>query len=229
MKGGTLFVQPHSDDLAMSSYFLMKSEIFPKPHYLLTAFSKSNWIDPIKRKKYPEERIKSEKEITRLRVNEDKKFCESTSLIPLFSGLEDCLLRNGKVFYDPKKRLEPELVAGVKAVINLSIKRYGMKNVVAPFPSGAVQHYDHRILREAVVLSLLGRSAKFFVDDLPYSRIANPDKQGLRLFARSRIIDIGEKMRAMEIYESQMCESFFKEVRKTARKNGGYERTFALK
>jgi len=136
---GTIFIQPHSDDMVMSSYFLMKKEILPRPYYLLTVFGQSNWIDPIKKRS----RLYAQKidgtEVTRLRKTEDEKFAKSLNLILLFFNLGDCLLRNKKVYYQMNKKLDMDLVKEVKAVIYASIKKYKAENIVVPFPFGRRQ------------------------------------------------------------------------------------------
>lgn len=42
MSKGTIFIQPHSDDMVMSAYFLIKAEVLSRPYYLLTIFGQSN-------------------------------------------------------------------------------------------------------------------------------------------------------------------------------------------
>ena len=225
---GTIFIQPHSDDIVMSSYSLIKAEVLPRPYYLLTVFGQSNWIDPIKRGGRHYTQNKNQVTITRLRKTEDRRFAKSFSLTLLFFNLEDCLLRNGEVFYQPNKKLDADLVKKVSAIINISIKKYKAQNVVTSFPSGVEQHYDHRIVREAVKSLPATLCNRFFVDDIPYSRITNQSKYNLSLFARSKIDDINAKFRAMKVYDSQICRLFLNQVQKIAKQNQGYERIFVL-
>lgn len=225
MRGGTIFIQSHSDDIVMSSYFLIKAEILPKPYFLLTVFGRSNWLDPIKRKGNNYAQINSIAEITCLRKKEDEKFAKSLNLKLLFLNLEDCLLRNGKVFYDRKKTLDRNLIKIVNKTLFLLLRKYKVKNIVVPFPSGKQQHYDHRIVCEAIKSMPVNLYNRFFVDDIPYSRIANPHKYNLNLIAKQRG-DINDKFKAMSIYDSQMCRLFFSQTRKIFKQNHGYERLF---
>lgn len=227
MLQGTFFIQPHSDDMVMSSYFLMKAETLPRPYYLLTIFTKSNWMDPLKRKKF--HFVKNQVAITNLRKKEDKKFAKLLHLIPLFLNFEDCLLRNGKVFYQPNKKLETDLVEQVATSIRSLIKKYKPRNIVVPFPSGVKQHYDHRIICEATRLAASALCNPYFVDDMPYGRITDTNKHNLKLFAKSKISSMREKFRVMKIYESQMCNPFFNQVQKITKQNRGYERIFTLR
>jgi len=224
MQKGTIFVQPHSDDIAMSSYFLIKAEILSKPYFLLTVFGQSNWLDPIKSKgEYAENNNMAE--ITRSRKTEDERFAKSLDLKLLFFNLEDCLLRNGKVFYNPKKELDQNLLGMVGKTLSSSLRKYKAKNIVAPFPSGKRQHYDHRIVCEAIK-SLSGNLySRFFLDDIPYSRVANFSKHNLSMFARQKG-NMNDKFKAMSIYDSQMCRLFFDQTRKIFKQNQGYERLF---
>ncbi len=225
---GTIFIQPHSDDMVMSSYFLMKKEILPRPYYLLTVFGQSNWINPIKKRG----RLYAQKidgaEVTRLRKTEDEKFAKSLNLTLLFFNLEDCLLRNKEVYYQMNKKLDMDLVKEVKAVIYASIKKYKAENIVTPFPSGRRQHYDHRIVREAVRLLPATLCNRFFIDDIPYSRVTNPNKFSLHLFAQTKVDGINEKFRSMKIYDSQMCKLFFDQVEKITKENQKDERLFVF-
>lgn len=228
MSKGTIFIQPHSDDAVMSSYFLIKTEVLPKPYYLLTVFGQSNWIDPIKKRGRRYTQSKDQIAVTRIRKTEDKKFTKSLGLTLLFFNLEDCLLRNGEVFYQPNKKLNTDLVKKVGAIIDASIKKYKAKNIVVPFPSNTKQHYDHRIVREAIKSLPATSCNRFFVDDIPYGRITNHSKYNLHLFTRLKIDDIYDKFRAMKIYDSQMRRLYLKQVQKIARQNQGCERIFVL-
>lgn len=228
MPKGTIFIQPHSDDTVMSSYFLIKAEILPRPYYLLTVFGQSNWVDPIKKRSRRYTQSKDRIAVTHIRKTEDKEFTKSLGLTLLFFNLEDCLLRNGEVFYQPNKKLDVDLVKKVGAIIDASIKKYKAENIVAPFPSNTKQHYDHRIVREAIKSLPATSCNRFFVDDIPYGRIINHNKYNLHSFTGSKIDDIRDKFRAMKIYDSQVCRLFLSRVQKIARQNKGCERIFVL-
>lgn len=228
MPTGTIFIQPHSDDMVMSSCFLMKEEVLPRPYYLLTVFGQSNWIDPIKKRGPKYVQKIDEATITRLRKKEDEKFAKSLGLTLLFFDLKDCLLRSREVYYQPNKKLETKLVKKVRIIIRDSINRYKAENIVAPFPFGRKQHYDHQIVCEAVKLLSATSCNQFFVDDIPYSRITNYNKFSLHLFVQTKVDDINEKFRSMEVYDSQMCKLFFDQVEKITKQNQKHERLFVL-
>lgn len=222
---GTVFIQPHSDDTVMSSYFLIKVAALPKPYYLCTMFGRSNWIDPIQRKKKYKQDDTSQ--VTRIRKTEDQKFADLLGLKLLFLNLEDCLLRNGEAFYAPAKKLDQHLLKQVRARIITLTDKYKIKNIVAPFPFGIRQHYDHRIVCEAVKFMPNNLYNRFFVDDIPYSRIANYRKYNLHLFTKTKG-NISDKFKTMKVYDSQMCKLFFNNVRRISEQNHGYERLFSL-
>ncbi len=223
---GTLFVQPHSDDMVMSSYFLIKTQILPRPYYLLTIFSKSSWLDPIRRKRFC--LANSERSVTRLRIAEDEEFARLFQLTPYFFGFKDCLLRNGKTYFRPQTGIERNLINKVSNSITAFIKKHNIQNIVIHFQSGTRRHQDHYIVHQAVELIKLPIRV-YFVDDIPYSRVLNLKKHNLKIFKRVKIKNIQEKFRAMGLYKSQMCDLFFNRVQKITEQNQGYERIFTLK
>jgi len=228
MSMGTIFIQPHSDDMVMSSYFLIKTEVFPQPYYLLTIFGQSNWVDPIKRKLPMYRMIKDKTSITQLRKREDSEFASLCGFKLLFFNLEDCLLRNGRVFYHPDKKLDENLIKKTREIIVNSVKKLKANNVVLPFPCGKKQHYDHRIIKEAAMGLPLKLCTKYFVDDFPYSRINRSQKYNLFLFKKVKVKDLKEKLCAMKIYDSQMCSFYKNQIIKLTKQNKGYERVFKL-
>ncbi len=224
MQSGTIFIQPHSDDMVMSSYFLIKAEILPRPYYLLTMFGQSSWIDPIKRKKYKKFDVP---EVTSIRRIEDERLAKLFGLELLFCDLADCLLREGRVYYRQDSKLDLRLLREVRMMLIKLLKERKIRNIVAPFPAGRWQHYDHRLVCEAVKFLSVNSYNIFFADDIPYSRISQPNKHGLHLFSKTGG-DPKDKFKAMKIYDSQMCQLFFKQARKLSRQNHGHERLFAL-
>ncbi len=208
----------------MSSYFLIRAGILPKPYNLLTVFDRSNWLDPMRRAAY---RTLDTAEVTRIRRREDGAFATSLGLHMSFLGLADCLLREQRVYYGRDRELDPGLLKEMRALLAGFLKRRNITNIVAPFPAGRRQHYDHRLVREAV-MSLPVRSYNvFFVDDVPYSRIPKPEAYQLRLVVRMEG-KLQDKFKAMSIYDSQMCESYFDRVKKLSEQNRGYERLFVV-
>lgn len=224
MQGGTIFIQPHSDDMVMSSYFLIKAEILPRPYYLLTMFGQSSWIDPIKRKKYKKFDVP---EVTSIRRIEDERLAKLFGLKLLFWGLADCLLREGRVYYSQDSKLDLKLLREARMMLTKLLKERKIRNIVAPFPAGRRQHYDHRLVCEVVKSLSVNLYNIFFADDIPYSRISQPNKCGLHLHSKTSG-DLKDKFKAMKIYDSQMSQLFFKQVRKLSRQNHGHERLFAL-
>lgn len=229
MKNGTFFIQPHSDDIVMSAYFLIKKGFFPKPYFLITAFSSSNWVDPLKKKtrNLPSDSYK----ITKIRVDEDKKFAEFLDIDKvIFFNLKDCLLRNGLTYFEEKRKLDSKTILELRKKFNKLINEFNPKFLVAPFPCGKVQHYDHRLVVKS--LQSLSQNKKFklcFLDDLPYGRVFNLKKNNLSLFYKEKVRNMVEKEQAMKLYDSQMCRLYFSKVKNISKLNNYTERTFILK
>lgn len=221
MSAGTIFIQPHSDDIVMSSYFLIKSRLLPQPYYLLTVFGRSNWVDPKKRNTY--EPINASR-VTSIRRAEDEGFAQSLGLKLIFLDQPDCLLRENEVSYDPDRILDSSLLQKMKVTIGKILADIKIENIVTPRPSGGRQHYDHRITYSAIKL-LSSTYNIFIVDDAPYSRITNPKENDLQIERKTdgRLVN---KFEAMSFYDSQMCKLFFDQVMEITRKNNGYERLF---
>lgn len=209
----------------MSSYFIIKSEYFPKPYHLLTIFSKSNWMEPKKRIKYSTSH--DEKIITGLRKDEDIQFCRLLGLKPHFFGFKDCLLAQKKVVFTPNSKLSESLVKDVYRKLNTFLKRKAIKDIVFPFPAGHRQHYDHRIVLE--VSKKIKSSFKYYVDDLPYSSVINLGRYNLKLIQKISIYNLEEKINAMNIYDSQMAELFYNKVREISTQNNSAERILKLR
>lgn len=224
MIGGTLFIQPHSDDIAMSSYYILKARVLPMPYYLLTVFSKSTWIDPIRRVQLFRDIIR-DSEVTRIRTEEDKRFSKLLGLRFLSFDHEDCLLRTGTTILSPKKPIDLQYVSTVACKIANVIKYHSIRNILTHFPSGRQQHIDHRLVfhaacsvKEQLPINL------YLVDDFPYSRVKDPKRNGLRVLDEIVATNLEEKFAAMNIYTSQMCDLFFLQVAKLTDQNRGSER-----
>lgn len=223
---GTLFVQPHSDDAALSSYFIIRSGILPKPYTLATVFSKSNWINPEQRSSFPPG-LQTEK-ITEIRIAEDRRFAKLLGIENDFFGFLDCPLRHGKVILAPDAPLEENLISQTAETIEKSSKKHKSKNIVIHFPEGERKHCDHRIVYEAA-LRIKDRFKIYFVDDIPYSRVISPEKNNLRIFKEIPIINLAEKLEAMEIYKSQISDIPHRaQVKKLSSENKSFERIFTL-
>lgn len=218
-KGGTLFIQPHSDDMVMSSYFIIKSGVLPKPYYIVTVFSKSNWTVPVNRKrlKLPQ----TVRGVTRIRSNEDKTFAKKIGARCVFLGFADCLLRTGKIFSKPDVTLDVKLVNDVSHAISNIIQESHIQVMVAHYPCGPKQHFDHRIVQRAL-MSMNTPTKLYFVDDIPYSRVNV--MHNLKISEIIKIDGIRKKFKSMNIYKSQMCPSFFERVKKISDRNGWFER-----
>jgi LmbE family N-acetylglucosaminyl deacetylase len=227
MLRGTAFIQPHSDDTVMSSYFLIKAGVLPRPYYLITVFSRSNWVDPVYRARYLKPGGKPEEMITRLRMKEDKQFAKGLLMKPLFLNFRDCLLRNNITIFDPKQPLDASLVRRVYDSLHRAVTRHKILNIVIPCPSGAEQHYDHRVVYQAAK-SLSVDHSIHLVDDLPYSRLPK-GKGKIRSVRSVAVKSLEEKFQAMGIYDSQMCDLFFRKVKKITEMNGGFERLMTTK
>jgi hypothetical protein len=221
----TLYIQPHSDDAAMSSYFTIKSGYFGSSQGLLTVFSKSNWHEPGLLSESA-----SVSEITRTRLREDCEFAKKAG-VPLFLWpYRDCLLRNKKTIFNPLNPLPSKLVQRItKDLINFVDKKK-VKNIIVPFPRGEKQHLDHRIVFCATLQCKKVRNYinVYFVDDMPYGYVSSCRNEGLRLY-QSFAVNLEEKLGVLAIYKSQISDYFKKSVTAITKRNKFRERILCPK
>jgi LmbE family N-acetylglucosaminyl deacetylase len=163
--------------------------------------------------------------VTRIRNEEDKRFCKLLGLKFLSLDHKDCLLRTGKTILSPKGSIDVEQVSSLAFEIADVIKHHSIQNIFTHFPSGPQQHIDHRLVFHAACGVKKQLPIKLYlVDDFPYSRVMDPKRKGLRILDEITIVDLQEKFAAMNIYASQMCKLFFLQVTKLSDQNRGSER-----
>ena len=217
---GTCFLSPHSDDISMSGFFVIKEEILPRPYYLFTVFGESEYVD----RHYKNHPIKSE--ITSIRLEEDLRFAKMVDLEFIFLKEPDCWKRFNRIIQESSISLDFALIERIFSLVFSQLSKLNIKNIVVPYPFGRKQHYDHRITFEvAQKLSIEANLNLYYLDDLPYS-IA---KMGANLIdiiysKKMNTEDLQAKYAIMNIYKSQMCEYFYKSI-----KNAGGERLFKIK
>lgn len=221
MNRGTAFIQPHSDDAVMSMYYTIKSGYLPKPYFLITAFSESDWIDPVQRIFLEESHVNlSQGIITNLRKLEDVEFANNCDMKCVFLGMPDSKIRTGGAIFDPSVSLDTKIITELHLLLDKMLQELQIGTIVFPCPVGKRQQIDHRILFDAC--SKLKSYTKYLIDDFPYSRI---DDSALYIIAHE--IQVGsplEKFKMMSLYKTQMNSYFYEDILSLHNKNKGIER-----
>ena len=225
MKTGTAFIQPHSDDAVMSMYYSIKSGYLPKPYFLVTAFSESDWVDPVQRIFLEDSHINLSKEVvTDLRKYEDIEFANKCDMKCIFLCISDSKIRTGGAIFDPLVSLDGKIINELHLKLNKTLSEIQVCTIVFPHPVGEKQHIDHRILFE--VCGQLQGYTKYFSDDFPYSRVDDSIS-----FTNGNMVSadsILEKFKMMSIYKTQMNSYFYEDVSHLHSKNGNTERLFKI-
>lgn len=216
---GTLFLSPHSDDMAMSAYHILKKGLLPKPYYIATVFSYSNYS------KFKD--VNDPDKMTFIRIKEDVGFCNIVGAKLYTLNIPDCEMRHGDAIFDSNWPLEKEndIIRNIQTQLNNIVKKTGCKVLASPWPCGNYQHLDHRLVYYSVANFALNTKLKLvLLDDQPYSR--RPMKTiELEPYARVEyrpfllVLDpeeISLKHIAMSIYKSQMCNFYHKAIDKPA-------------
>ena len=163
-EGGACFFSPHPDDMAMSGLFVIREEVLPRPYYLLTVFSQSEYVAFEKRALYPKATV------TDVRLRENQKFANMLGLNYLVLKEEDSLKRLGQDVPDEDFPLDTVLLRNICSSVTDVISGLNIRNFVVSYPFGRHQHYDHRMVRAAVE-KVAGRfdANLYYLDDIPYS------------------------------------------------------------
>lgn len=220
---GTVFLQPHSDDVVMSSFYHIKTGYFKKPYYVVTVFSESDWIDPVQ-KIFLSKKLKkfTQDIVTKIRLKEDRKFAQKMFMSFSSLGIPDSKLRYSKAIFDADYKInEIEYVGIEKQVFDL-LDKLKPETLVFPEPEGLRQHLDHRIIYRIGLNSSV--SNKYVTDDLPYSTVTN-DYEEIHQIKVNNLLD---KFEALNIYKSQINSYFFEDLIRLNKANGGYERIFKI-
>lgn len=204
----------------MSSFQIIKNEILPKPIHMVTIFSVSEYILT------PNDIHLTQKDITNIRLNEDIEFCRKYGISYHYFKFPDAGIRLGRAICDACYPLDNKLIFDVRKQLSQLIYILKPKIIVCQYPYGHKQHIDHRTVFHAlsdIVRSKIIREINvYFLDDIPYSRIPldtvliwNNIYYVPKVFV---VENVEEKYSAMNIYKSQMCEEYFKGIKKTISK-----------
>ena len=162
--------------------------------------------------------------VSRIRQLEDLAFSRKTRMRYGHLDFRDCKLRHGRPIIDTSWPLEKDLETLNRLVLALNgtVSRLNVQVMVAPWPFGARQHLDHRLVNAAAASVAEGTGVKLlYLDDQPYSRrplVAMKDSRGQMYAPRLLGLSPSEMKRksdAMKIYRSQMVPEYFQAVRRT--------------
>lgn len=246
-------MSPHSDDVVMSTFGILRRNLLPRPWFIVTVFSRSDSMEVTRdtlhnreiltsllprpgealkaltpgryriwRKSLSKGRarllidllaLKDANNISRVRLAEDRKFCDSIGATFSHFGLPDVKLRRGVLVDDPLRPLSEEegVLTYVHHQLIREMKRREVNWVLAQWPYGRRQHMDHRIVCEAATTAAREVGINMLlVDDLPYSRRPfQVSSHEIGCSYHPKLVELGpdelrEKYRAMYIYMSQM-------------------------
>ena len=215
---GTLFLSPHSDDIAISSTYAILSKVFPQPLHLVTVFSLSSWVSP----SYANNLEK--KVISKIRVMEDRKFCSALNITYHELPFEDCLLRHGDVIYDLSYTDNACLLKSVCNYIYSIILSTNINLICVPHPHGHLKHVDHVILHNvATLIATKHNISTIYLDDLPYSRLhvsyfdsSSPSFRYRRFELCLDESALDKKSQLVSIYKSQLTPFILDSLRMIA-------------
>ncbi len=216
----TCFISPHSDDIVMSSFQIIRKKILSKHQTLLTIFGVSEYVDISKREIY-----KTKDDVTMTRLKEDKRFAKEVGINFDYFKIPDCLLRHRRVFFNETQlNIDKKLFDDLVRRLTKYIIKSKLNQVVVHYPSGNKRHFDHRLIVK--VAQKIPNIELLYVDDIPYSRISSD--AGLELYKSIKLCadDLKSKHNAMDLYSSQMCSLFHNQVDKITRLNNMTERIF---
>lgn len=205
----------------MSCFNSIRQSTLPRPYHLLTVFSQSCYVDR------SVTGLAGRDAVTAVRVAEDLTFARRYGLQYHDGGLEDCLLRHGRVCFDPEASQDAALVAVVQSLLQTLISTCRLETVVVQRPFGDTQHCDHRIVWEAaLLLARAGWKVSFFyTDDIPYSVVTGEKPCRNLKFDHE---DLLLKHEAMGLYASQMSGYFHDRVDLLALETHFTERLFSF-
>lgn len=205
-QGGTLWVSPHSDDMAMAAAHLLGLNVLPRPYHLATVFSDTDWVEPEWKGRFPTLEL-----VTQARLAEDAEFCARVGASLRALHFPDCSQFFLSPVMDPDFPLDDGLSTQVAQALLDILHQTGCQWMAAPYPWGPRQHWDHRLAYAAALrLAAEHRINLVFVDDLPYSRppLNSPLTDGLGRSLMPRIYhlnrdDMQKKHALIDIYTTQ--------------------------
>lgn len=202
------FLSPHSDDTFLELYFTIANRVLPGEYFLCTVFSESNYVDISQKDLFLEDTI------TNIRVAEDLAMARKLGMKYFTINEPDCLMRYGLVFFDDCL-LDEELIVKISERICILVKEQGIDYIIAPYPWGNKQHYDHRVLcKVAKRVAEIEKVNLLWTNDIPYSSIP---KEIIKKCIWSKILtdsDVLEKVSKLDyFYPSQTCEYYKDAIR----------------
>lgn len=202
----TCFLSPHSDDTFLELYFAIAERILPGEYVLCTVFSESSYVDISQKDFYPKDKI------TNIRIGEDLTMAKELGLDYFRLNEPDCLMRYGTVFFETCP-LDEELIVKISERLCAAVRERSVDCIIAPFPNGKIQHYDHRILREVAKRVARNEGLNLiWTNDIPYSSIHKEIiKECLwtKALTEKNILEKSEKLDFF--YPSQTC-GYYKEA-----------------
>lgn len=197
------FLSPHSDDTFLELFYAISHRVLPGEYFFCTIFSKSIYVDISQKEQHPQDCI------TNLRLGEDASFARKYGLKHLFLDEPDCLLRYGEVFFEDCL-LSESLIKDISTKLITKLDEYDIDCLVAPFPYGRKQHYDHRILREVAKRVASEKSiCMLWTNDIPYSSV--PDSVVKRVLWEKKLTKDQSFQKGLELdilYPSQTCKYY---------------------
>jgi LmbE family N-acetylglucosaminyl deacetylase len=116
---------------------------------------------------------------------------------------------------------DQEFSDGLFSTVKKIIVTTRAKVILAPWPYGAIQHIDHRLVHAAAIRVVDDMGLELlYLDDQPYSRRPLEtmiDERGHRynpFVVNLNKSQMRNKYRGMNLYESQMIPSYMEAVRK---------------
>ncbi|WP_454170620.1 PIG-L deacetylase family protein [Microbacterium paulum] len=196
----TWILSPHADDAALSLAVALRSEVFPEPIGVVTAYSVST---------FAVDEGRSQSSITAMRTAEDSRFAAAFDVSIRQLGLRDAPLRRSIKGTDVFDLRLPVLSRSVNALARRvrSIQNDWSKTTLV-VPSGVGGHIDHRVAARAS--DGLPASSVFAYADQPYAiqdprlldqlreRRGEPDWS-----ATASTRNVAVKVEASEYYPSQ--------------------------
>jgi hypothetical protein len=222
-----IFLAPHFDDVCFSLGALVSHSGHGQ---LLTLFSLSDYVENqqinfiIKgnsRKLAPEERRVVVGIVSRMRLVEERNFCNQLSLSLKIGGFVDSILRGRHPFNNSINlaAIDTPLFAG-RIMELITAADHSTASDIKPWlfcPMGIGSHVDHLILRSVVVENIVSLRTRFrvaFYEDLPYASIAANWFSGVENFfslhqfklARHfyEVVDVDGKLDLIRGYASQL-------------------------
>ena len=210
---GWIAFAPHADDLALSIGGLLRTVAWTTTDVLV--FGRSAWAVG------PELRAAGEDFVTRIRLDEERQYCQRVGIHLIDLAFPDASLRG----YDAESELtadpfnDPLRGALTSRIADLLAEREG-RGVLCPLAVGA--HIDHVLTRDAVLASVGEDVPVFLYEDLPYATMLGT--QACEDVARSispalSAVDvpidqvIAQKINDLSLYRSQLTKEDLQSLR----------------